>query len=101
MSRVQQNMAIACALHFNINRARHNIAGSKRAQRVMLRHELDPAHRSEDRAFASKCLRDQEVLCRRVIEASRVKLHELQVRHSGSGPISHGNPVARRNIGIR
>jgi hypothetical protein len=60
-------------------------------------HEVGAVGAAQDAALAAEGLADQKGIGVRVIQAGRVKLHELEVADRGADPVGHGDAVAGRD----
>jgi hypothetical protein len=67
---------------------------------VVVRHEARAVRQAQQAAFAAQGLGDQEGLGVRVVQAGRVELDELHVRHPAAGAPGHRHAVAGGRVGI-
>ena len=85
------------ALDLIVDRARDDVARGKLGALVVIGHEAVAGARVlEDPALAAHRLGDQEILDLEIVEAGRVELHELHVRHAAARAPRHRDPVPRR-----
>jgi hypothetical protein len=87
-------------LQLGIDRAGHDIAWSEILHRVIVLHERHARRRAQNAAFAANGFADQKRLGGRVVEARRMKLHELHVGQRCARAVRHRHPVARGDVGI-
>ena len=97
---VQVDTLAAQALHLVVDGARDDIARGQFLPWVEARHEALPIRQDEARTLTAQRLGDQVGAGLRVIEAGRVELHELHVRHPAAGTPGHGDAVTGRHIGV-
>ena len=88
-------------LHLEVDGARHHVARRQLGARVVRRHEAaSPSGSLQQAAFAAHRLADQEGLGVRVVQAGRVELDELHVRHPAARAPGHGDAVAGGGVGV-
>jgi hypothetical protein len=95
---VEMDVIEPVALDLGIDRARDDIARRQlHPDGIIIGHETLAGGRvDQPSAFAAHRLGDQEVLDLQIVEAGRVELHHLHVRHARARAPSHRDAVARR-----
>jgi hypothetical protein len=98
---VQQHAVIARALELGVDGPGHHIPRGQLGALVVVGHEprtrgLQP----ELAALAAQGLADQERFGVGVIQAGRVELHELHVRHRCPRPVGAGHAVAGGHVRV-
>ena len=94
MAHVQVDAVRAQALHFMVDGARHDVAGSQLAAFVEALHEAAAVRQQQASAFAAHGFGNQERPRLRVVEAGRMELVELHVGDAAAGAPGHGDAVA-------
>ena len=103
MGDVEADVVEAVYLHLAVDSAGYDVAGSEGEPFVVLLHELLAVGQAENAAVAAHRLRDEVGRMRflRVVEHSRMELHELHVLHLPLGAIDHGYAVAGSDVRVR
>ena len=97
---IQVQAVGAEALHLVVDGARDDVARGEVGARVETLHEGLAVRQQQLRALATQCLRDQEGFRLAVVQAGRMKLHELHVRHPAAGAPRHRDAVAGGDIRV-
>jgi hypothetical protein len=80
--------------------ARATMSRGASSRGVVGRHEARAVRQAQQAALAAQGLGDQEGLGVRVVQAGRVELDELHVRHPAAGAPGHGDAVAGGRVGV-
>ena len=99
---VEADVVQSVYFHLAVNSTSHNVAGSQREPLVVFLHELLAVGKPENAAIATHRLCDEVGGMRllRVVEDSRMELHELHILHLSLGTIDHSDAVAGSDIRI-
>ena len=97
---IQKDTIIPARFHFMVYRPGHNIPGGEFFTLIIGSHEGRAILKFQNRPFTTHRFRNQKIFHFRMVETGRVKLKKLHIGNLGPGPLSHGNPVSGRNIGI-
>ena len=97
---IEQDVLVAAAFHFAVDRARDNVAGSESAECMVFRHEFFAAQSAQNAAFAAHGFGDEEGFGFGMIKRSGMELDKFHVRNRGSRAVGHRDAVAGGDIGI-
>ena len=97
---IEPNVRRSGFFHLGIDCARHDIARSEIAARVVVFHKRTSFDIAQNCAFAAHAFGNELAGTVRRVHRRRVKLHEFHVAHDRARAVRHRDSVARRDIGI-
>ena len=97
---VEVDAVCAGPLHLHVDAAGDDVARRERAHLMQLAHEGLAGRVPKFATLAAQRFGDEEALGARLVEAGRMKLHELEVGDRAAGTVGHGDTVAGRDVRI-